>query len=159
MSESSSTPSPTSASPSPDPDALTDSDLTEGLDLAFDGAEDNLRAWRRGVRPDTPGDAAADPDRTSRPENVPQSAPHVPDRNMPSTPVAAASTALDPTAIRAEAIAHEQRCLSRDQLAFRHRRVQRDIDGLEKVLKDGSALCLDFSGEFHARAEGSQFRL
>jgi len=28
------------------------SDLTEGLDLAFDGAEEVLRAWRRGMRPD-----------------------------------------------------------------------------------------------------------
>jgi phage terminase large subunit GpA-like protein len=28
------------------------SDLTDGLDLAFDGAEDILRAWRRGMRPD-----------------------------------------------------------------------------------------------------------
>lgn len=27
-------------------------DLTEGLDLAFDGAEDLLRAWRRGIEPD-----------------------------------------------------------------------------------------------------------
>jgi phage terminase large subunit GpA-like protein len=32
--------------------SLTDSDLTEGLDLGFDGAEDVLRAWRRGMRPD-----------------------------------------------------------------------------------------------------------
>ncbi|ALI57069.1 phage terminase, large subunit [Celeribacter marinus] len=27
-------------------------DLTEGLDLGFDGAEDILRVWRRGIRPD-----------------------------------------------------------------------------------------------------------
>tara|TARA_R110002072_G_scaffold274302_2_gene435095 strand:+ start:28 stop:1194 length:1167 start_codon:yes stop_codon:yes gene_type:complete len=31
---------------------LTDSNLTSDLDLAFDGAEDILRAWRRGMRPD-----------------------------------------------------------------------------------------------------------
>jgi phage terminase large subunit GpA-like protein len=31
---------------------LTDSDLTADLDLGFDGSEDILRAWRRGVRPD-----------------------------------------------------------------------------------------------------------
>ncbi|WP_412079758.1 phage terminase large subunit family protein [Thalassobacter stenotrophicus] len=29
-----------------------DTDLTAGLNLAFDGAEDILRAWRRGMRPD-----------------------------------------------------------------------------------------------------------
>ncbi|MBS0126865.1 phage terminase large subunit family protein [Thetidibacter halocola] len=46
MSETSSTPSPTSGS------ASDDHDLTEGLDLGFDGAEDILRAWGRGMRPD-----------------------------------------------------------------------------------------------------------
>ena len=35
-----------------DDQGLTDSDLTADLDLGFDGAEDILRAWRRGVRPD-----------------------------------------------------------------------------------------------------------
>jgi len=36
-----------------DPDAgLIDDDLADGLDLAFDGAGDVLRAWRRGMRPD-----------------------------------------------------------------------------------------------------------
>ena len=59
MSESSSTPSPTLGSALNDGDPLddtlnplTDSALTDGLDLAFDGAEDILRAWRRGLRPD-----------------------------------------------------------------------------------------------------------
>ena len=55
MSESSSTPSQTSGSrldEGDDDQGLTDSDLTEGLDLGFDGAEDILRAWRRGMRPD-----------------------------------------------------------------------------------------------------------
>ena len=55
MSESSSTPSQTSGSRLHDGDndhSLTGSDLTEGLDLGFDGAEDILRAWRRGMRPD-----------------------------------------------------------------------------------------------------------
>ncbi|MFN4099666.1 MAG: phage terminase large subunit family protein [Pararhodobacter sp.] len=55
MSESSSTPSQTSGSrlhEGDDDHDLTDSDLTEGLDLGFDGAEDVLRAWRRGMRPD-----------------------------------------------------------------------------------------------------------
>jgi len=32
--------------------SLNDGDLTDGLDLAFDGAEDILRHWRRGIRPD-----------------------------------------------------------------------------------------------------------
>jgi phage terminase large subunit GpA-like protein len=32
--------------------SLNDGDLTEGLDLGFDGAEDILRIWRRGIRPD-----------------------------------------------------------------------------------------------------------
>ena len=50
MSESSSTPWPTSASGLHDEEAT--SDLTAGLDLAFEGAEDILRAWRRGMRPD-----------------------------------------------------------------------------------------------------------
>jgi phage terminase large subunit GpA-like protein len=50
MSESSSTPSPTSGSALHDEEIA--SDLTEGLDLGFDGAEDILRAWRRGMRPD-----------------------------------------------------------------------------------------------------------
>ncbi|MCV2876360.1 phage terminase large subunit family protein [Rhodobacteraceae bacterium XHP0102] len=50
MSESSSTPWPTSGSRLNEEENT--SDLTEGLDLAFDGAEDILRAWRRGMRPD-----------------------------------------------------------------------------------------------------------
>jgi len=50
MSESSSTPWPTSGSRLNDEENT--SDLTEGLDLAFDGAEHILRAWRRGMRPD-----------------------------------------------------------------------------------------------------------
>jgi phage terminase large subunit GpA-like protein len=35
-----------------DTDGEDDRDLTEGLDLGFDGAEDILRVWRRGIRPD-----------------------------------------------------------------------------------------------------------
>ncbi|WP_114965577.1 phage terminase large subunit family protein [Alkalilacustris brevis] len=50
MSESSSTPLPTSGSALHEGE--DDHDLTEGLDLGFDGAEDILRAWRRGMRPD-----------------------------------------------------------------------------------------------------------
>ncbi|MGI3211908.1 hypothetical protein ACROSR_12425 [Roseovarius tibetensis] len=34
-----------------DDHGLTDSDLTADLDLGFEGADDILRAWRRGVRP------------------------------------------------------------------------------------------------------------
>lgn len=50
MSESSSTPLPISGSPSgEDGDSY---DLTDDLDLGFDGAEDILRSWRRGMRPD-----------------------------------------------------------------------------------------------------------
>jgi len=55
MSESSSTPSQTSGSRLHEGDndhSLTENDLTEGLDLGFDGAADILRAWRRGMRPD-----------------------------------------------------------------------------------------------------------
>jgi len=58
MSESSSTPWQTSASrlnEGSDGNAdqgLNDGELTEGLDLGFDGAEDILRVWRRGIRPD-----------------------------------------------------------------------------------------------------------
>ena len=55
MSESSSPPSQTSGSrlnDEGDDHRLTDSDLTADLDLGFDGSEDILRAWRRGVRPD-----------------------------------------------------------------------------------------------------------
>ena len=47
MSDSTSTPSPISGSTSVD-----DGDLTADLDLGFDGAEDILRNWRRGMRPD-----------------------------------------------------------------------------------------------------------
>jgi phage terminase large subunit GpA-like protein len=50
MSESSSTPSQTSGSRLHEGEQ--DNDLTDGLDLAFDGVEDVLRAWRRGMRPD-----------------------------------------------------------------------------------------------------------
>ena len=46
MSDSTSTPSPTSGFPS-DRD-----DLPEDLDLSFDGAEDILRSWRKGMRPE-----------------------------------------------------------------------------------------------------------
>jgi phage terminase large subunit GpA-like protein len=60
MSESSSTPSQTSGSRSNEgkrdndqpQTGLTDVDLTADLDLGFEGAEDLLRAWRRGTRPD-----------------------------------------------------------------------------------------------------------
>ena len=50
MSENSSLPLPTSAFPSGDGE--DDLDLTADLDLGFDGAEDILRTWRRGMRPD-----------------------------------------------------------------------------------------------------------
>lgn len=50
MSESSSTPWPTSESRLNDEEAT--SDLTAELDLGFDGAEDILRAWAKGLRPD-----------------------------------------------------------------------------------------------------------
>jgi phage terminase large subunit GpA-like protein len=55
MSESSSPPWQTSGSrlhEEDNDDSLNDGDLTDGLDLAFDGAEDVLRHWRRGIRPD-----------------------------------------------------------------------------------------------------------
>jgi phage terminase large subunit GpA-like protein len=55
MSESSSTPWPTSGSGLNEGDLepnLTSVDLTAELELGFDGAEDILRAWRRGMRPD-----------------------------------------------------------------------------------------------------------
>jgi len=51
MSERNSKPSPTSGSASDSDDTAND-DLTEGLDLGFDGAEDMLRSWRKGMRPD-----------------------------------------------------------------------------------------------------------
>ena len=56
MSESSSPPSQASGSrlndDEDDDHGLTDSDRTADLDLGFDGSEDILRAWRRGLRPD-----------------------------------------------------------------------------------------------------------
>ena len=55
MSESSSPPWPTSGSrlhEEEQDNSLNDGDLTDGLDLAFEGAEDILRHWRRGIRPD-----------------------------------------------------------------------------------------------------------
>src|SRR6056297_555246 len=50
MSESNSTPSQTSGSRLNE--GVPENDLSEDLDLGFEGAEDILRAWRRGVRPD-----------------------------------------------------------------------------------------------------------
>ena len=52
MSESNSTPWPTSGSRLHDREGEDDHDLTTGLDLGFDGAQDILRVWRRGMRPD-----------------------------------------------------------------------------------------------------------
>ena len=51
MSERNSTPLPICESAS-DSDGTANDDLTADLDLGFDGAEDILRAWRRGMRPD-----------------------------------------------------------------------------------------------------------
>ncbi len=51
MSERNSTPLPISGSASNNDDTVN-GNLTDDLDLAFDGAEDILRAWRRGMRPD-----------------------------------------------------------------------------------------------------------
>lgn len=51
MSERNSTPLPISGSASDNDDTATD-DLTADLDLGFDGAEDILRSWRSGIRPD-----------------------------------------------------------------------------------------------------------
>ncbi len=52
MSDSTSTPLPISASTSADDGDLTEDHLTDGLDLGFDGADDILRCWRRGMQPD-----------------------------------------------------------------------------------------------------------
>ena len=52
MSESSSPPWPISGSTSGNDGDLTEDQLTDGLDLGFDGAEDMLRSWRWGMRPD-----------------------------------------------------------------------------------------------------------
>ena len=55
MSESSSPPWPTSGSRLHEGEhdyRLNDGDLTEGLELGFEGAEDILRVWRRGICPD-----------------------------------------------------------------------------------------------------------
>jgi len=52
MSERNSTPLPISGSTSGDHGDVTADLLTDGLDLGFDGAEDMLRSWRRGMRPD-----------------------------------------------------------------------------------------------------------
>ena len=51
MSENSSPLSPISASPWGDYDDLTVDQLTDGLDLGFDGAEDILRIWPGGCGP------------------------------------------------------------------------------------------------------------
>ena len=50
MSANNSTPSPTSGARLHDED--DDNDLTEGLELGFDGAADLFRVWRQGMRPD-----------------------------------------------------------------------------------------------------------
>ncbi len=46
MSANNSTPLPNSGS------RLDEEEFASGLDLGFDGAEDMLRSWRRGMRPD-----------------------------------------------------------------------------------------------------------
>jgi len=51
MSDSTSKPSPISGSAS-DNDSTASDDLTADCDLGFDGAEDILRSWRKGMRPD-----------------------------------------------------------------------------------------------------------
>ena len=50
MSANSSTPSPTSGSRLHDED--DNNDLTADFDLGFDSAENLLRVWREGIRPD-----------------------------------------------------------------------------------------------------------
>ncbi len=52
MSDSNSTPLPISASTSGDDGDLTEDHLTAGRDLGFDGADQLLQAWGRGIRPD-----------------------------------------------------------------------------------------------------------
>ena len=52
MSDSNSTPLPISASTSGDDGHLPADHLTAGRDLGFDGADDILRFWGRGIRPD-----------------------------------------------------------------------------------------------------------
>ena len=67
--------------------------------------------------PDTPGDDTVDPGAPTGADSTPQPAPHVPDRNMPPSTVAAANTAPDATAIRAEAIAHARAVIDLCRLA------------------------------------------
>jgi ATP-dependent protease ClpP protease subunit len=86
-------------------------------------------------------DVAADPDATSGPESVPQSGPHVPDRNMPPR-TAAASTAPDASAIRAEAIAHARAVIDLCRLAGLPQMAGRFLED-DKTLDDVRAALLD----------------
>jgi hypothetical protein len=91
--------------------------------------------------PGTPGDAAPDPGATSGPESVPQSDPHVPDRNMPPR-TAGASTAPDASAIRAEAIAHARAVIDLCRLAGLPQMAGRFLED-DKTLDDVRAALLD----------------
>jgi ATP-dependent protease ClpP protease subunit len=94
--------------------------------------------------PDTPNDVATDPDATPGHERVPQSGPHVPDRNMPPR-TAAADAAADASAIRAEAIAHARavidlcRLAGLPQMAGRFLEDDRTLDDVRAALLDAKA--------------------
>ena len=86
-----------------------------------------------------PADAAPDP------QSIPEPGPHVPDRNMPPSTVAAANTAPDATAIRAEAIAHARavvdlcRLAGQPQMAGRFLEEDASLDAVRASLLDARA--------------------
>ena len=86
-----------------------------------------------------PADAAPDP------QSIPEPGPHVPDPNMPPSTVAAANTAPDASAIRAEAIAHARavvdlcRLAGQPQMAGRFLEENASLDAVRASLLDARA--------------------
>ena len=95
--------------------------------------------------PDTPIADATAQDATPDPESIPEPGCHVPDPNMPPSTVAAADTAPDATAIRAEAIAHARavvelcRLAGQPQMAGRFLEEDASLDAVRASLLDARA--------------------
>ncbi len=95
--------------------------------------------------PDTPGNDTVDPGAPTGAESTQQPAPHVPDRNMPPSTVAAANTAPDATAIRSAAIAHARavidlcRLAGQPQMAGRFLEEDASLDAVRAALLDAKA--------------------
>ncbi|WP_158547826.1 head maturation protease, ClpP-related [Rhodosalinus sediminis] len=107
--------------------------------------------------PASTSDDVADPDVTPDPEGSPQPGPHVPGRNMLPNPVAAATTAPDATAIRAEAIAHARavidlcRLAGQPQMAGRFLEEDASLEAVRAALLDAKAEAAPEIAPHHAQ--------